>query len=200
MAFLIVFAIGVFFVPEMGGYFLEHNNFIPADPLKTPLHIAPVWYFTPYYSILRAVTETFMWVLGAGVIGMVTLIVLSVANNLVRLASVAAGVALLVAFYVLEPKVWGVVLMGVAVMIFIPLPWLDLSPVKSIRYKGPIFKSALTVFVIAFVVLGYFGTQPVTDIGTLISQVCTALYFLFFLLMPWYTAIDKCKPEPERVT
>ena len=107
---------------------------------------------------------------------------------------------LLVAFYVLEPKVWGVVLMGVAVMIFIPLPWLDVSPVKSIRYKGPIFKSALAVFVIAFVALGYLGTQPVTDTGTLISQVCTALYFLFFLLMPWYTAIDKCKPEPERVT
>jgi ubiquinol-cytochrome c reductase cytochrome b subunit len=141
-----------------------------------------------------------MWVLSAGVIGMVALIVLSVRNNFVRLASVAAGAVLLVAFYALEPKVWGVVLMGVAVMIFIPLPWLDLSPVKSIRYKGPIFKSALAVFVIAFVLLGYLGTQPVTDIGTIISQVCTALYFLFFLLMPWYSTMDKCKPVPERVT
>ena len=200
VVFMLVFAVILFFAPEMGGYFLEYNNFIPADPLRTPTHIAPLWYFTPYYSILRATTETFMWVLGAGVIGMVALIVLSVGNNLVRLASVAAGAALLVAFYVLEPKVWGVVLMGAAVMIFIPLPWLDLSPVKSIRYKGPIFKSALAVFVIAFVVLGYFGTQPVTDIGTIISQVCTALYFLFFLLMPWYSTMDKCKPVPERVT
>ena len=200
VVFLIVFAIGVFFVPEMGGYFLEYNNFIPADPLRTPAHIAPLWYFTPYYSILRAITESFMWVLGAGVIGMVALIVLTVGNNVVRMASVAAGAALLVAFYVLEPKVWGVVLMGAAVMIFIPLPWLDRSPVKSIRYKGPIFKSALAVFVIAFVALGYLGTQPVTDTGTLISQVCTALYFLFFLLMPWYSTLDKCKPEPERVT
>ncbi len=112
----------------------------------------------------------------------------------------AIGAVLLIAFYVLEPKVWGVVLMGVAVMIFIPLPWLDRSPVKSIRYKGPMFKSAVAVFVIAFVVLGYFGTQPVTDIGTLISQACTALYFLFFLLMPWYTTLDKCRPEPQRVT
>ncbi len=200
VVFLIVFSIGVFFVPEMGGYFLEYNNFIPADPLRTPTHIAPLWYFTPYYSILRAITESFMWVLSAGVIGMVALIVLSVRSNFFRLATVAAGAVLLVAFYALEPKVWGVVLMGVAVMVFIPLPWLDLSPVKSIRYKGALSKTALAVFVIAFAVLGYLGTQPVTDTGTLISQVCTALYFLFFLLMPWYTTLDKCKPVPERVT
>ncbi len=200
VVFLIVFAIIMFFTPELGGYFLEYNNFIPADSLRTPAHIAPLWYFTPYYSILRATTETFMWALSAGVIGMVALIVLSVTNNLVRLVSVAVGGMLLVGFYALDPKVWGVVLMGAAVLIFMLLPWLDLSPVKSIRYKGPLFKIALAVFVIAFVVLGYFGTQPVTDTSTLISQVCTALYFMFFLLMPWYSTLDKCKPEPERVT
>ena len=200
VVFFIVFSVILFFLPEMGGYFLEYNNFIPADPLKTPAHIAPLWYFTPYYSILRAITENFMWVLGIGVIGMVVLIVLSVRNNLVRLVSIVVGAVLLIGFYALDPKVWGVVLMGAAVLVFLPLPWIDRSPVKSIRYKGPLFKAALAIFVIVFLVLGYLGTQPVTNVGTIISQVCTALYFMFFLLMPWYSALDKCKPEPERVT
>jgi ubiquinol-cytochrome c reductase cytochrome b subunit len=161
VVFLAIFSVIVFFAPEMGGYFLEYNNFIPADPLRTPQHIAPVWYFTPFYSILRANTVNFFWV---------------------------------------DAKIWGVVFMGLAVLIFLLLPWLDRSPVKSIRYRGPLFKTALGIFVVVFLVLGYYGTQPVTDLGTLISQVCTILYFLFFLLMPWYTAIDKCKPEPERIT
>jgi ubiquinol-cytochrome c reductase cytochrome b subunit len=161
VVFLAVFSIIIFFTPELGGYFLEYNNFIPADPLRTPTHIAPLWYFTPFYSILRANTINFLWI---------------------------------------DAKIWGVIFMGLAVMILFLLPWLDRSPVKSIRYKGPIFKSALTLFVVTFVILGYLGTQPVTDAGTLVSQVCTVIYFLFFILMPWYTAIDKCKPEPERVT
>jgi len=159
--FLLVFAVIVFFAPEVGGYFLEYNNFIPADPLKTPPHIAPVWYFTPYYSILRANTINFFWV---------------------------------------DAKVWGVIAMGISVMIFFLLPWLDRSPAKSIRYRGPIYKSALAVFVVCFLILGYLGTETVTEGRTLMAQICTVLYFLFFILMPWYTAIDKCKPEPERVT
>jgi ubiquinol-cytochrome c reductase cytochrome b subunit len=161
VVFLIVFSIIMFFLPEMGGYFLEYNNFIPADPLKTPEHIAPVWYFTPYYSILRANTVNFLWI---------------------------------------DAKVWGVIFMGLAVIIMFFLPWLDRSPVKSIRYKGAIFKTALALFVAVFIVLGYYGTQPVTEAGTVVSQICTILYFLFFLLMPWYSRIDKCKPEPQRVT
>ena len=200
VVFFIVFSVILFFLPEMGGFFLEYNNFIPADSLKTPPHIAPVWYFTPYYSILRAVTENFMWVLGIGVIGMVVLIVVGARSNLVRLISIVIGSVLLMGFYALDPKVWGVVLMGAAVLVFLPLPWIDRSRVKSIRYKGPLFKAALAIFVIVFLVLGYLGTQPVTDVGTIISQVCTAFYFMFFLLMPWYSALDKCKPEPERVT
>jgi len=159
--FLLVFAVIVFFAPEVGGYFLEYNNFIPADPLKTPPHIAPVWYFTPYYSILRANTINFFWV---------------------------------------DAKVWGVIAMGISVMIFFLLPWLDRSPAKSIRYRGPIYKAALAVFVVCFLILGYLGTETVTEGRTLMAQICTILYFLFFILMPWYTAIDKCKPEPERVT
>jgi ubiquinol-cytochrome c reductase cytochrome b subunit len=198
--FLIVFSIVVFFAPEVGGYFLEQNNFGPADPLKTPLHIAPVWYFTPYYSILRATTENFMWALTAGVIVLAGLIIWSVKSAALRLSVAAFAAVLIVGFFTLDPKVWGVVLMGTAVMIFFALPWLDQSPVRSIRYKGPITKAALALFVIAFFVLGYLGTQAVTAERTLAAQIGTAVYFLFFFLMPWYSKMDKCKPEPKRVT
>jgi len=195
-----VFVTILFFMPEFGGYFLEYNNFIPADPLKTPSHIAPVWYFTPYYSILRAATEDFMWVLAAGVIALAALIILSVKNKTVKLAAGIIGIMLLAGLFTIEAKVWGVVLMGAAVMVFFPLPWLDQSPVKSIRYKGALYKTVLTIFVAVFLVLGYFGTQPVTPAGTLISQICTMIYFAFFALMPWYSKMDKTKPEPQRVT
>jgi ubiquinol-cytochrome c reductase cytochrome b subunit len=105
-----------------------------------------------------------------------------------------------VGFFALEAKVWGVVLMGVSVLIFFALPWLDKSPVKSIRYKGPIFKTMLALFVVSFIVLGYLGILPPTPIGTIVSQVFMFVYFGFFLLMPWYSAIDSHKPEPKRVT
>ena len=200
VVFAAVFAAILFFMPEFGGYFLEYNNFIPADPLKTPSHIAPVWYFTPYYSILRATTEGFMWYLGAGVIGYVALIILSVKEGGMKLLAAAVGVVLIAGFIFIEAKVWGVVLMGAAVMVFFLLPWLDRSPVKSIRYKGGLFKTVLAIFVIAFFVLGYFGTQPVTTAGTVVSQVCTMIYFAFFALMPWYSKMDQTRPEPQRVT
>ena len=200
MVFLALFAIVMFFMPEGGGYFLEYNNFIPADPLKTPTHIAPVWYFTPYYSILRATTADFMWVLAGGVVAYAILIAVGRFGGRTKMAALIVSAVLIVGFFALEAKVWGVVLMGGAVMIFFLLPWLDISPVKSIRYKGPLFKSALALFVIVFVVLGYYGTQPVTPMGTFISQVGTLLYFSFFLLMPWYSRMDRTKPEPLRVT
>ncbi len=199
VVFLVVFSIVVFFAPEAGGYFLEHNNFIPADSLKTPPHIAPVWYFTPYYSILRATTENFMWVLAAGVVAMAGLIIWSVKNTAARICVAALAAVLLAGFFTLDPKVWGVVLMGASVTIFFFLPWLDQSPVKSIRYKGPITKTAIALFVIAFFVLGYLGTQAVTGERTLAAQIGTAVYFLFFFLMPWYSKMDKCRPEPARV-
>ncbi|MFM8798175.1 MAG: cytochrome bc complex cytochrome b subunit [Fluviibacter sp.] len=161
VVFLFVFSIVVFFAPEGGGYFLEYNNFYQADPLKTPSHIAPVWYFTPFYSVLRAI----VWpILG------------------------------------IDAKFWGVVGMGASVVIIAFLPWLDRSPVKSIRYRGPIFKAALTIFVIAFFILGYLGTQPPSYVGEKVSQVCSLIYFGFFLLMPWYSKIDKYTIPPERVT
>jgi ubiquinol-cytochrome c reductase cytochrome b subunit len=201
MVFLAIFAIALFFMPEMGGYFLEYNNFIPADPLKTPTHIAPVWYFTPYYSILRATTADFMLVLAAGALGMALLVL---ASDWVRPRTKSIAVivtaALLAGFYFIDAKVWGVVLMGLAVMVFFLLPWLDVSPVKSIRYRGGLYKTALAIFVITFLVLGYFGTQPVTKGGTYAAQLGTVLYFAFFLLMPWFTRMDKTKPVPERVT
>ncbi len=171
--FLIVFSAILFFAPEMGGYFLEANNFIPADPLQTPAHIAPVWYFTPYYSILRAVPPIF------------------------------------------NSQFPGVAAMGLSVMIFALLPWLDRSPVKSIRYRGALYKKWLALFVVSFVVLGYLGTKPsnvwgVFDAGTwifggvdratVVARIFTLTYFLFFILMPWYTKKDKTKPVPERVT
>lgn len=161
VVFLFVFCGIVFFLPEMGGFFLEKDNFIPADPLKTPPHIAPVWYFTPYYAILRSVTFSFLD---------------------------------------LPAKFWGVVAMGASIAILFVLPWLDRSPVKSIRYKGWISKLALFLFVIAFFTLGYLGMQPPTPMGKLLSQIMTFIYFGFFVLMPWYSKIDKTKPVPERVT
>jgi ubiquinol-cytochrome c reductase cytochrome b subunit len=171
--FLAIFCFILFFVPEVGGYFLEYNNFNPADPLKTPPHIAPVWYFTPYYSILRAVPPLF------------------------------------------HSQFPGVLAMGIATLILFFLPWLDRSPVKSIRYRGTLYKSALAIFVVVFLVLGYLGTEPTTvwgqfrdpwnildtkDVATWVARFCSILYFLFFFLMPWYTARDKVLPVPERVT
>jgi len=198
--FLFFFAVVIFFMPEMGGYFLEYNNFIQADPLKTPAHIAPVWYFTPYYSILRATTEEFTWMLAAGTLALGGLIWFTAKQQTVKLAGVAGAVIIAAAFFLIKAKVWGVLLMGGGVLAFALLPWLDQSPVKSIRYKGALYKTALTVFLVSFVVLGFYGTQPVTELGTRLSQLFTLLYFAFFALMPWYSKMDKTKPVPERVT
>jgi ubiquinol-cytochrome c reductase cytochrome b subunit len=200
MVFLLVFAVIVFFAPEFGGYFLEHNNFIPADPLKTPPHIAPVWYFTPYYSVLRATTDDLKWVIGIAAALFMIWAFLRRGGGLARMAMLGAGAAVLVLLYLLEAKVWGVLLMGASVLAFAFLPWLDRSPVKSIRYKGWMYKLALAIFVLSFLVLGYLGMQTPTDLLTRIAQVFTILYFAFFLLMPWYTSIDKTATPPERLT
>jgi len=171
--FLIIFAAIIFFAPEMNGYFLEANNFIPADPLVTPSHIAPVWYFTPFYSILRAVPP------------------------------------------ILNSQFPGVAAMGLSVVILFFVPWLDRSKVRSIRYKGPLFKKWIAIFVVSFFVLGYLGTVPSniwgqfssvipliggTDVATIVARIFTILYFAFFLLMPFYSKKDQTKPVPKRVT
>ena len=157
----------------MGGYFLEHNNFVPANPLVTPDHIAPVWYFTPFYSILRAVPP------------------------------------------IMGSQFPGVAAMGLSVMILFLVPWLDKSPVRSIRYKGKLFKKWLTAFVVSFLVLGYLGTEPSyvwgqfssvlpiiggDDIATFAARIFTIIYFLFFILMPIYSKKDVTKKVPNRVT
>jgi len=152
--FLLIFCGVLFFWPEFGGWFLEDNNFFPANPMKTPVHILPVWYFTPFYAILRAVPDKFL----------------------------------------------GVVAMGGAIVMLFLLPWLDRSPVKSIRYKGILSKLALGIFAISFVALGWLGTQPATPLLTNFARLFSVLYFAFFLLMPIYSAIDKTKPVPARVT
>lgn len=154
VVFLFIFSLVLFYLPEFGGWFLEKDNFIPADPLKTPEHIVPLWYFTPFYAILRAVPD----------------------------------------------KLMGVIAMGLAIVMLFLLPWLDRSKTRSIRYRGPYFRTALVVFVISFLALGYLGTQPATSLYTLLAQIFTVLYFAFFILMPIYTKFDKDKPVPERVT
>jgi ubiquinol-cytochrome c reductase cytochrome b subunit len=198
--FLLVFSIIMFFAPEMGGYFLEYNNFVPADSLKTPQHIAPVWYFTPFYSILRATTENVVLYLQIFVAIIAGLSFLRARSGGGKIAAVVIGLLIIVGMYFLEAKVWGVVLMGVSVLIFLALPWLDHSPVKSIRYRGPIYKLALTLFVISFFALGYLGVQAVTPAHTLMAQIFMFIYFGFFVLMPWYSTMDKTKPVPERLS
>ena len=154
VAFLFIFALVLFYAPEGGGWFLEKDNFVPADPLKTPEHIVPLWYFTPFYAILRAVPD----------------------------------------------KLFGVIAMGLAIVVLFLLPWLDRSKVRSVRYRGPYFRTALVLFVISFVALGYLGTQPATSLYTILARVFTVIYFAFFILMPVYTKFDKDKTVPERVT
>ena len=199
--FLMLFTAVVFFMPEGGGYFLEFNNYIPADPLKTPAHIAPVWYFTPYYSMLRAVTDPMVTVFAVLVALAAVLAVLKggLAGKwkVAVLVAAAVGVVALKAF---DAKFWGVVMMGAAVMVLFPLPWLDRSPVKSIRYRPDWVKWMYGIFVVNFFVLGYLGIKPVSDIGTLMSQAGTLFYFGFFLLMPWWSRIGEFKPVPDRVT
>ena len=153
IVFLIIFSAVVFFAPDMGGYFLEHANFEPANLTATPEHIAPVWYFTPFYAILRAVPD----------------------------------------------KLWGFILFGLSVLLPLFLPWLDRARVKSIRYRGWIYKSALSMFVVTFLVLGWLGTMPAEPAYVLAARIFAVLYFAFFILMPYYTVIDKTKPVPERV-
>ncbi len=199
--FLTIFTAIIFFAPEAGGYFLEYNNFIPADPLKTPLHIAPVWYFTPYYSMLRAVTGEMMYVFVACVVAAAAFTILKarVATLLKGAIAVVALVAV-AAMLVFDPKFWGVVVMGGAVIILFFLPWLDYSEAKSIRYRPDWHKYLYAVFVINFVVLGYLGINAPSAINERVSQVGTLFYFGFFLLMPWWSRLGTFKPVPERVT
>ena len=158
VAFLWIFCAVVFYAPGLNGYFLEHANFIEANPLQTPEHIAPLWYLTPFYSVLRAVPPMF------------------------------------------GSQFPGVLAMGASLLILFFLPWLDRSPVKSIRYRSPIYKWVLGVFVVSFVMLGWLGMQPVTPLNAFLARVFTVLYFAFFILMPWYTSIGKTKEVPERLT
>ena len=199
--FLMIFTLIIFFAPEFGGYFLEYNNFIPADPLKTPAHIAPVWYFTPYYSMLRAITGQMMYALVACVLAGAVLGVLKAKMSAAFKAVIVGGAVLLVAGMLsFDAKFWGVVVMGGAAIILFFLPWLDNSPVKSIRYRPGWHKTMYGIFVVNFVVLGYLGVQPPSAIGERVSQVGTLFYFGFFLLMPWWSRLGQFKPVPDRVT
>ncbi|MFT4266488.1 MAG: cytochrome bc complex cytochrome b subunit [Xenophilus sp.] len=210
--FLIVFSAVIFFAPEMGGYFLEYNNFIPADSLKTPNHIAPVWYFTPFYSMLRATTDdmvnVFSLIIALGAIGAVVKGKLPGAAKPVIVVLAVVLIALLKTF---DAKFWGVVVMGGSVLILFFLPWLDRSLVKSIRYRPGWHRYLYGLFVFFFLILGYLGIQPpgvwgsvalgsgALDIAQTVSQLGTLVYFGFFLLMPWWSRVGEFKPVPERV-
>ena len=198
--FLMLFCSIIFFAPELGGYFLEYNNFIPADPLKTPAHIAPVWYFTPFYSMLRAITSEMVNVLILIVLGSAAWVALKTRLSAVlKAVAVVAAVIVSAMMYSIDAKFWGVVVMGGAVVILFFLPWLDHCEVKSIRYKPEWHKIMYGIFVINFVVLAYLGVQPPSAIGERVSQVGTLFYFGFFLLMPWWSKIGQTKAVPERV-
>ena len=158
VGFIWIMCAVIFYAPALNGYFLEHANFVEANPLKTPEHIAPVCYLTPFYSVLRAIPPMF------------------------------------------GSQFPGVLAMFAAILIFFALPWLDRSPVKSIRYRSPIYKWALGIFVVSFVMLGWLGLKPVTPTYALLGRIATALYFAYFILMPWYTSIGKTKEVPTRVT
>ena len=199
--FLLVFSAIVFFAPELGGYFLEFNNFIPADPLKTPAHIAPVWYFTPYYSMLRALTDPMVNVLVALVAVAGVLAALRGGLSAVGKGLVLGGALVLVFLLkAFDAKFWGVVVMGAAVIIMFFLPWLDRSPVKSIRYRPGWNKILYGIFVVDMLVLGYLGIQPPSDGKTLLAQAGTLFYFGFFLLMPWWSRLGEFKRVPDRVS
>ncbi len=199
--FLIVFFAIVFFAPEMGGYFLEYNNFLPADSLKTPPHIAPVWYFTPFYSMLRAITDDFAWVLaGLSVLGAVVLFIRGGLKGIWRIAVPLILVVLAVLLRGIDAKFWGVVAMGGAVVLLFFLPWLDHSPVKSIRYRPGWHKVLYAIFIINFLILGFLGTQPPSPVYNLMSQIGTLIYLGFFLLMPYWSTRGTFKPVPDRVT
>jgi ubiquinol-cytochrome c reductase cytochrome b subunit len=199
--FLMVFSAIIFFAPELGGYFLEYNNFIPADPLKTPPHIAPVWYFTPYYSMLRATTDPMVTALCV-VVALAAVAVLWKGRlpGFLKIAVVVAAAVIIGLLKVFDAKFWGVVIMGAAVLILFVLPWLDHSPARSIRYRPGWHKALYGVFVVNFLVLGYLGIQPPSEIGTLVAQAGTLYYFGFFLLMPLWSRMGEFKPVPERIT
>lgn len=199
--FLFVFTAVIFFMPEFGGYFLEYNNFIPADPFKTPPHIAPVWYFTPFYSMLRATTDDLVNILCVLIgLGAILNLVKGSGTGKTKVGLLVAAVVLIGLLKTFEAKFWGVAVMGGAVVILAFLPWLDFSPVKSIRYRPGWHKIVYGVFVVNFCILGYLGVQPPSDVGNIVSQVGTLLYFGFFVLMPWWSQLGTFKPVPDRVT
>ena len=199
--FLMIFSAVVFFAPEGGGYFLEFNNFIEANPLKTPLHIAPVWYFTPYYSMLRATTDVMVNILSVILALGAVLGIVRGGFGLVGKLALAVGAVVAVALLkTFDAKFWGVVVMGGSVIILFFLPWLDRSLTKSIRYRPDWHKYLYGVFVVFFLVLGYLGAEPPSAVGNYISQLGTLVYFGFFLLMPWWSRLGTFKVVPERVT
>ncbi|WP_028357404.1 cytochrome b [Brackiella oedipodis] len=199
--FLLVFAAIMFFAPTMGGYFLEANNFLPADPYKTPPHIAPVWYFTAFYSMLRATTDEFTWALIAFALFFAVYILLNKnIKGLWRILWPVVLVLVAVGLRTFDAKFWGVVVMGGTVVILGFLPWLDKSPVKSIRYRPTWHKFLYAIFIVDFIVLCIIGTKAPSPLLNIVSQVGTVIYLAFFFFMPVWSRLGKFKQVPDRVT
>ena len=208
--FLLIFFAVVFFMPEMGGYFLEYNNFIPADPMVTPAHIAPVWYFTPFYSMLRATTDVMVNVLCVvAVLAVGAAFFMTRCSIKFKAAMAVFAIILIVLLKTFEAKFWGVVVMGGAVIILFFLPWLDRSPARSIRYRPDWHKVLYGIFVVWFLILMVLGVMlpgPLFEAKSLawltnelVAMVGTLFYFGFFLLMPWWSQLGTPKPVPDRV-
>ena len=200
VVFFMVYLGVVFFWPDGSGVLLEKDNFAPANSLQTPPDIVPLWYFTPFYSILRASTSDFLLILTVitGVAAVATFFIDTKRSN--KISAFICYALLAVGLSIFDAKFWGVVMMGSAIVVLFLLPWLDKSPVKSIRYRSMPFKIAVGIFVIAFISLGYLGMHPVSELSTIQAQLCTILYFSFFALMPFYTTWGKTKPVPTRLT
>ncbi len=205
--FLMVFSAIIFFAPGLGGKFLEKDNFIPANILSTPLDIVPLWDFSPVYSMLGAsITDLTHGMLAFGTGAVAALAFFTRRGFMAKMMSVVVAAVLILGMFTLQAKLWGVIMMGSSIVLIFFLPWLDRSPVKSIRYRGPLYKGALAIFVVSFVLLGYLGSKSPDAVSLVFfknvtwSQILTLLYMAFFVLMPWYTKIDKTRPVPERVT
>jgi ubiquinol-cytochrome c reductase cytochrome b/c1 subunit len=148
--YFIVFACLVFFAPN----FLGHpDNYIPANPLVTPAHIVPEWYFLPFYAILRAVPD----------------------------------------------KLGGVLLMFGSILVLFVLPWLDGSPVRSMRFR-PIARIAFLLWTVCFFVLMYCGGMPAEEPYVTVSRIATAYYFGYFLvILPLLARLERPLPLPESI-
>jgi ubiquinol-cytochrome c reductase cytochrome b subunit len=176
VVFLMLFSAILFYAPALNGYFLEAANFVEANPLKTPEHIAPLWYLTPFYTILRAIPP----ILGSqfpGVLAMFAALLILVALPWLDRSKVKS----------VRYRSWPFkVALGIFVVSFVSLGWLGMQPVISPEWYLSLASA--------------IGIETETALYLLLARLFTVCYFGFFVLMPFYTSIGKTKQVPQRVT